>query len=214
MSEKVKSQGQWLVDAEDARLQFLPPARQQADAHHLEGARPVQFVLRCLVPPRPGRTRRRDHGARYRRDRHPARAQEFRRLDRPHRRRRTAQDQAAAAAGHRAQRRRHDVGLGRRQDLSPRRDRDRQAQSDRQCLGQALQRDRGFDRQPADPRSQDQHGHLSQDDAARSEDAVRLVHPVGQLPAAAVALLGRGDDLEQPDLGAQSDARSGRPACG
>ena len=28
MSEQVKSQGQWLLDAEDARLQFLPPARQ------------------------------------------------------------------------------------------------------------------------------------------------------------------------------------------
>ena len=37
---------------------------------------------------------------------------------------------------------------------------------------------------------------------ARSEDAFGFVHPVGQLPAAAVALLGRRDDLEQPDVGA------------
>ena len=34
----------------------------------------------------------------------------------------------------------------------------------------------------------------------------------GNFPRAAVALLGRRDDLEQPDLGAQSDARPGRPA--
>ncbi len=62
----------------------------------------------------------------------------FRRLDRPHRRGRTAARQAAAAAGPRAQCRRHDVGLGRREALSPRRDLDRQAQSDRQRLRPAV----------------------------------------------------------------------------
>ena len=47
----VKSQGQWLVDHQDARLQLLPPARQQADAHDLAGARRVQDP-----PTTPGRT--------------------------------------------------------------------------------------------------------------------------------------------------------------
>ena len=52
-----------------------------------------------------------------------ARAGDVGGLDRPHRRRRRAGRRAAAAAGSRAQRRGHDVGLGRSQGLPARRDR-------------------------------------------------------------------------------------------
>jgi hypothetical protein len=76
--------------------------------------------------------------------------------------------------------------------------------------GQDLQRHRGFDRQPAGARSEDQFGQLLQDDAARPAHTVGLVHPVGRLPAAAVAVLGQRAHLEQPDVGAQPDVRSGR----
>ena len=62
-------------------------------------------------------------------------------------------DEAAAAAGRRAQRRHHGVGLGRPQDLPPRRDRDRQAQSHGQRQRAALRRARGQHRHRADPRS-------------------------------------------------------------
>ena len=56
-----------------------------------------------------------------------ARADPFRRLDRPHRARRAAAD-AAAAQRHRAQRRHHRVGLGRSEGLPPRRGIDRSPQ--------------------------------------------------------------------------------------
>ena len=59
----------------------------------------------------------------------PARPEDVRRLDRRDRRRRGAAG-AAAPAGHRAQRRHHDVELGRRVRLDPRRDRHRPAQPD------------------------------------------------------------------------------------
>ena len=73
-------------------------------------------VLVGLDASHAGRPGGRDHGPQHRRARLADRAQEFRRLDRPHRRRRVAEVEAAAAAGRRAQRRRHAVGLGRADD--------------------------------------------------------------------------------------------------
>ena len=62
------------------------------------------------------------HGQRHRPPRHAsARSKLFARLDRPHRRGRTAGREAAAPAGRRAQRRHHGVGLVRSQGLSARR---------------------------------------------------------------------------------------------
>ena len=60
----------------------------------------------------------------------PARARDVGGLDRSHCGGRAAGRSAAAAAGQRAQRRRDDVGLGRSEGVSARRDRERQAQSD------------------------------------------------------------------------------------
>ena len=92
----------------------------------------------------------------------------LRRLDRPHRQGRAAEGQAAAAAGRRAQHRRHAPGNGRhRKALPARPDRVGSAQSDRQCLRAALRLARIRHRQHADPRSEDQQGDVLQDAGAR-----------------------------------------------
>ena len=95
--------------------------------------------------------------------------QVFRRLDRPRRQGRAAAQQAAAAAGRRAQHRRHDLGLGQREAIPARPDRLGPPQSDRQRQRAALRLARIRDRQHADPRSQDAHGHELQGAGARSE---------------------------------------------
>ena len=64
--------------------------------------------------------------------------QVFRRMDRPRRQGRAAEEQAAAAAGRRAQHRRHVMGVGHGKDLYPRPDLLGPALSDRQCLRSAL----------------------------------------------------------------------------
>ena len=102
-----------------SRLRRLPPARHAGDAHHSGGLR------QSRSPSRPGsgassRARRcRRWSTRSARRRRGAAL--FRRLDRPHRQRRAAVDEAAAAARHRAQCRHHRMGLGQPQDLSARR---------------------------------------------------------------------------------------------
>ena len=68
---------------------------------------------------------------------------------------RAAVGDARASAGPRAQRRRHDVGLGGSEGLSARRDRERQAQSDRQRERADLRRARRERRLPAGRRSED-----------------------------------------------------------
>ena len=97
------------------------------------------------------------------------RAEEFRRLDRPHRRRRAAEVAAGAPGRARAQRGRHAVGLGHADRLSARRGRHRPAQSDRQRQRQDLRRDRGFDRSRAGARS----GHAHDERRSSSSPARR-----------------------------------------
>ena len=95
----VKSQAEWLNVVEDQRLLRLPRARQQGDAHDPVGVRRHEAGRRlgAAHPVRPGDEQ---HGDLDRPPRHAARAQALRRLDRPHRGRRTAGREAAAPAGH------------------------------------------------------------------------------------------------------------------
>ena len=96
--------------------------------------------------------------------RRPARrraVQVFRRLDRPRRQGRVAEAQAAAAAGRRAQSRRHHLGLVDARQVPARPDLVGPAQSDGQCQRPALRRAGIFDRQHADPRSEDPQGVVS-----------------------------------------------------
>ena len=98
---------------QDRRLRRLPPARQQGDAHDRAG---VQQISTSPIRPGCGASspdRRATAMASARRPaRHAARAEEFRGLDRPDRRRRIAEVEARAPAGRRAQHRRHACGIG------------------------------------------------------------------------------------------------------
>ena len=136
----------------------------------------------------------------------------FRRLDRPRRQGRAAARQAAAAARGRAQRRRHHLGLGQREAVSPRPDLVGPPQSDRQRQRQALRFARIRDRRAAHPRSQDQHGDQLQGAGARSEDAgiARPGSCRGRAASRAVGLLGRREDLGQPGQQSQLDVRRQR----
>ena len=79
------------------------------------------------------------------------------------------QEQAAAAAGRRAQHRRHVVGVGHRRSIHPRPDLVGPAQSDGQCLRSALRLAGVLDRRHADPRSEDAQGDVLQDAGRGSE---------------------------------------------
>ena len=160
-----------------------------------------------LGAPHPVRAGHEQHGDLDRPRRHAARAQALRRLDRPHRGRRTAGRQAAAPAGPRAQRRHHAVGFLRSQALPARHHRDRQAQADAQRQRPDLRRDR--EQRPTSFRSSIRSITRRvdlQDAGARSEDAV-----VQERSDVAVALLGRRGDLGQPDQHAQPDVRREGP---
>ncbi len=148
----------------------------------------------------------------WRRDEQPiqpgrplARNRDVRELDRSGDGRRTADRRARASARERAQRCHHDVGLGRREDLCARRDLDRQTQSDRERQRPHLRRARRERRLHADGRPDTPCRWSGEIDGARSEDAERRQHAA----AATVAVLGRGDHLEQPDQHAQ--LRDGSP---
>ena len=131
----------------------------------------------------------------------------FRRVDRPHRRGRVAQEQAAAAARHRAQRRHHHVGLGRRQALSARRDFDRQAQPDGQRLWPAVRLAGIRHRHHSHSRSGEEQRHQVPRAGARSRHAVlaRTGPRRGAQAAGAVALLGQRADLGHPHQQPQFD---------
>ncbi len=119
----------------------------------------------------------------------------------PHRARRTARAGASAAAGRRAQRRDHAMGLGRSEGLSARRDLHRQAQPDRQRQRPDLRIAGGKPRLSAGARSRAQHHQPGEDSVPRSQHA-RPAEAV-----AALADLGRRGDLGQPHHGSQSDVR-------
>ena len=162
----------------------MPPDRQQADAHDLAGARLISTIpFRRL-------------GASRRRSGRPPRSwcatsaqldtpralDNFARLDRSHRGRRVAQTQAAAAARHRAQRRRHHVGLGDAKTYLH----DEIATDKRNPTvnpyGKIYGAHRRKHRQRADPRSDDQLGDLSAHDPRRCQDAERRRSSLGNFP--------------------------------
>ncbi len=103
-------------------------------------------------------------------------------------------DKPVAAAGQGTKRRRDDVGLGGSEGVSPRRDRERQAESDGKPQRPDLWSPRGQRRLHACRRSEDQYGVENRASGARSEDAERGANAAG----AAVAVLGRRSDLDEP----------------
>ena len=139
--------------------------------------------------------------------------QVLRRVDRPHRQGRAAVRQAAAAAGRRAQRRRHFLGVEHREALSARPDRLGPAQSDGQRLRPALRLARVLDRQHADPGSEDEQGHHVQDAGGRSGHAgsARARARRERAAARALGLLGRGKALGHARQQPQRDVRQAGP---
>ncbi len=193
---------------EEPRLRRLPPARPAGDAHHPGGVQ-QDVVARRLDAPRPVGPGGALHGEPARRPSGRRAVQIPRRLDRPHRQGRAAAREAAAAAGCRAQRRHHRMGVGQRAYVSPRRDLDRQAQSHGECLWADLRLDRVQHRGSADPRPEDQHGELVQGAGARRRHAgIPRPRPCRGFEADdAVGLLGRPANLEPADQQPQRHVR-------
>ena len=102
------------------RLQRLSSTRRQGDARASAGLRERQDVSGRVGSPHSGRAGRRRDEQPILPGRPRARAGDVRGLDRSHCRRRAADRHAGASAGPGAQRRGHDVGLGRSEDLRPR----------------------------------------------------------------------------------------------
>ena len=165
-----------------------------------------------VVSPHPVGTRRRTHvrdgcqGTRWRS--FPL----FRGLDGPHRQGRAAPCEAAAAAGCRAQHRRHHLGLARRQALPSRPDRLGPALSDGQCLRSGVRLHRAQHRYYSDPRSENAHRHELPDPGARPGYPCRN----GRKTDAALALLGRRTDLDEQGEQPQRHVRpeGTRVVCG
>ena len=129
------------------------------------------------------------------------------RLDRPHRQGRAAVRAAAAAAGRRAQRGAHAVGLAPAHRLPARSDRHRPAQAHDQRQRQVLRLGREQHRLRADPRPGAPCGERGAASGARPEDAVASHRHDG-----AVSLLGRRADLGRADQQPQPDDGRAGPA--
>ena len=198
---------------EQHRLHRLPSARPGGDPHDPGAVRQVQVRRRRLDAPHPVRPVRRDDDQPHRRPVRRRAVQVFRRLDRPRRQGRTAEEQAAAAARRRAQSRRHHVGVVDARQVHARPDLVGPAQSDGQRQRPAVRLAGIFDRQQPDPRSEDQHGVVLQDAGGRSGDAgVARTGPCGRGQAArAVGLLGRQEAVGHARQQAQRDVRQGWP---
>ncbi len=204
ISPNVKNQGQWIHLIKTDSCESCHQLGNAIHAHHSADVQQPRFSGAGLGAPRAIRTgRQRDDG----RPDSAGLAASHRgvwRLDHPHRAWRTARRSAAAAAGRRAQRRDHAVGLGRSEGLSARRNLDRQAQSERQRQRPDLRIAGREPRLSARARSGAQHHQPGEDSVPRSE------HAGPAEAAAAVADLGRRSDLGQPHHGSQSDVRSAR----
>ena len=198
---------------EQRRLRRLPSARPGSDAHHPGAVRQVQLGRRSLDAPHPGRPVGRDDDQPHRRPARRRAVQVFRRLDRPRRQGRTAEEQAGAARGPRAQSRRHHLGLVDARQVSARPDLVGPAQAHGQCRRSALRRAGIFDRQDADPRSEDPQGVVLQDAGCRSEHAgLARTGPCRRDQADdAVGLLGRRDPLGHQGEPAQRHVRRQGP---
>ena len=131
----------------------------------------------------------------------PARAQPVRRLDRPHRRRRAAVREAGAAAGDRAQRRPHAVGLEHAHGLPARSDRRPTGASPRSTptASSTASPEDSTDFVPVlDPRTHT--ATRGEAPGARPEDAVAR-----RRARCALAVLGAEADLGRPDQQSQPD---------
>ena len=108
----------------------------------------------------------------------------YRRVDGPHRQGRIAEGETGAAAGRRAQHRRHHLGLARREALSARPHLERPPPPDRESLRPAVRLDRVFDRHHADPRPEDAPGHELHTARARrgTPEALGPGHAAGDKP--------------------------------
>ena len=164
----------------------------QATREYPERLGHVRVDVRRVGPPYAGRAGRQGDEQHGDRPRAPARTDDVRGLDGSHRGRRRAAG-AAAPAGHRAQPRADDVGLGRPGDVRARRADDRQAQPDGQRLRADLRRRLGQRRIP-DRRSARAHGDGAAHSGARSDGAAGQ----GAGHAGAVAVLGRQALLVRP----------------
>ena len=192
---------------EEPRLSRLPCHGHAGHARDPARVRRLRQLARRLDAPHPGRAGDDLDGQRGDAARRRSLHRRMGELDRSRRRRRTAEGQADAAAGRRAQPGADALGLERSETLSARPDRDRPAQADGQCQRQDLRLARELIGPGADPRSGDAHRVVGEASGARSEDAV-APHRSDD----AVALLGRRADLgragqpPQPD-----DGREGSP---
>ena len=190
---------------EVGRLHRVPRARHERHERDTDGPRSVSDERRRVGPAREIGTGGRPDERRAQRPWPQPCAEDVRRLDRSGSRGRASAG-AAAAAGHRAQRRDHAVGLGRSEGVPARRGLDRSEKSARQRERAGLRRARAERRLHAGAESGDEHREPDTADGPRSE------HPADEpVDAGALALLGRRADLDQQEQRAQSDARSQGP---
>ena len=136
---------------EQRRLHRLPSARSGIDAHHPGAVRQVRIECRGMAAPYPGRPVGRDDDQPHRRPARRRALQIFRRLDRPRRQGRAAEEQAGASHGPRAQSRRHHLGLVEARQVPARSDFVGPAETHGQCRRSALRRAGIFHRRDADP---------------------------------------------------------------
>ena len=119
ISPNIKSQAQWLRLMKTDSCWSCHQLGNKATREIPKSPRLFRFLGSSLGAPYPVRTSGRQYARRHRPARQGAGARDVRRLDRPRRQGRTAA-RAGASARRRAQRRRHPVGLGRSQGVSPR----------------------------------------------------------------------------------------------
>ncbi len=149
------------------QLLGLPPARQQGHARDSGGARTLRQVDGRVAAAGAVRAGGQPDAGHAQPVRPQPRGRDVRRLDRPHRGGRSATG-AAAAAGHRAQRRDYRMGLGRPEGVSARRGVDGPAQSDGERERADLRLAGAEHGLSAGAGSGAQHDHARATDGARS----------------------------------------------
>ena len=204
ISPNIKSQAEWIQRLKSGGCTACHQLGTKGTREMPKGARHVPQLRGGVGSAHSVGAGRRADGRRSQRDGQGSRAGDVRRLDRSHRRRRSAA-RAAAAARRRAQRRHHAVGLGGSEGVPARRGLDRPAQSDAQCQRSHLRIAGAERRLSAGARSGAPHDQPGEAHRARSEHAAHAGDD-----AAAVAVLGRGSDLDEPEQRPQSDVRRKR----
>ena len=200
----MKTQADWLRTMKSGTLPGVPRARHEDDPRDPRGAR-RDVSSRCLDAADQLRPGRRRHDAGHDLAGHGAGGRHVLRLDDSDREGRGPAG-AAAAAGPRAQRRHHRVGLGGSQGVSARRGVDRSPQSAPQPERPDLRLDRVEHRLPAGARSRAQHHQPRAVDRPRSRDADDVAGDAG-----AVDELRQRAAVEQPQQRPQPDVRRAGP---